>query len=75
MRVPQRYAPQLFAFLMSFVMAFIVTAFVTWSNTGMGEGFAGRWMHAFILAWPVAMTCILLFVNKVRNLVAKLTAQ
>ena len=60
---------------MSCVMAFIVSAFVTWINTGMGAGYVGRWMHAFLLAWPVAMTCILLFVNKVRNLVAKLTSQ
>jgi hypothetical protein len=75
MRIPHRYSHLLFALLMSFVMAFIVTAFVTWINTGMGEGFVGRWMHAFLLAWPVAMTCILLFVNKVRKLVTKLTAQ
>jgi len=75
MRVPSRYTPLLFALLMSFVMAFIVTAFVTWVNTGIGVGYVGRWMHAFLLAWPVAMTCILLFVNKVRNLVAKLTAE
>jgi hypothetical protein len=75
MRVPQRYAPQLFAFLMSCVMAFIVTAFVTWSNTGMSAGYSGRWMHSFFLAWPVAMICILIFANKVRKLVANLTAQ
>lgn len=75
MRIPSRYASQLFAFLMSFVMAFIVTAFVTWSNTGLGEGYVVRWMQAFLLAWPVAMICILLFVNKIRSLVEKLTAQ
>jgi hypothetical protein len=72
MRFPPRYAPLIFAILMSCVMAFIVSAFVTWVNTGMNKGYVGRWMHAFIFAWPVAMTCILLFVNKVRSLVAKL---
>lgn len=74
MRIPHRYTPVLFALLMSFVMAFIVTAFVTWVNTGMGEGYVGRWMRAFLLAWPVATTCILLFANRVRSLVTKLTA-
>jgi hypothetical protein len=74
MRVSPRYTPLFFALLMSFVMAFIMTAFVTWVNTGMDEGYTGRWMHAFFAAWPVAMICILLFTNKVRNLVAKLTA-
>jgi hypothetical protein len=75
MHIPSRYAPQLFAFLMSFVMAFIVSSFVTWVNTGMDNGFVGRWMHSFVLAWPVAMICILIFAPRVRNLVAKLTAQ
>jgi hypothetical protein len=75
MRIPSRYAPLLFAFLMSCIMAFIVSAFVTLINTGMNDGFVGRWMHAFSLAWPVAMFCVLLFVNKVRKLVAKLTTQ
>jgi Protein of unknown function (DUF2798) len=74
MRIPPRYSPLLFALLMSLVMAFIVTGFVTWINTGMGEGYIGRWMLSFFSAWPVAMVCILLFVNKVRSLVAKLTA-
>ncbi len=60
---------------MSFVMAFIMTGFVTWVNTGMDEGFTARWMHSFIAAWPVAMICILLFANRIRGLVTKLTAQ
>jgi hypothetical protein len=74
MRIPPRYAPLLFALLMSFVMAFIVTAIVTWINTGMGEGYIGRRILSFFSAWPVAMVCILLFVNRIRSLVAKLTA-
>jgi hypothetical protein len=60
---------------MSCVMAFIVTAFVTWSNTGMSEGYTGRWMHAFFLAWPIAMVCIMLFAHRVRALVTRLTTQ
>jgi hypothetical protein len=75
MHIPPRYAPLLFAFLMSCLMAFIVSAFVTSVNTGLNDGFLGRWMHSFAVAWPVAMVCILLFVNKVRNLVVKLTEQ
>jgi uncharacterized membrane protein len=75
MRIAPRYTPQVFAFFMSLVMAFIMTAFVTWVNTGLDNGYVGRWLHSFIMAWPVALLCVLIFVNPVRALVAKITAQ
>ena len=75
MRIAPRYAPQLFALLMSFIMAFIMTAFVTWVNTGFNDGYFGRWAKSFIMAWPVAMVCVLLFAGKIRSLVSKLTTQ
>lgn len=75
MRIPSRYAPQLFALLMSLVMAVIMTAFVTWVNTGFGDGYSGRWVHSFFMAWPVVMVCILLFAGRIRSLVSKLTTQ
>ena len=75
MRIAPRYAPQLFALLMSFVMAFIMTAFVTWVNTGFSDGYFARWAKSFIMAWPVAMVCVLLFAGRIRALVNKLTTQ
>ena len=75
MSIPVRYSPQLFALFMSLIMAFIMTAFITWVNTGIDAGYTARWMHSFILAWPVAMLCILLFAHRVRTLIAKLTTQ
>jgi len=60
---------------MSCLMAFIMTAFITWVNTGMDSGYITRWMHSFILAWPLAAILILLFANKVRALSAKLISQ
>ncbi len=75
MRIPAKFAPQLFALLMSLAMAFVMTAFITWVNTGFADGYFGRWVHAFFMAWPVAMICVLLFAGRVRAIVAKLTAQ
>ena len=74
MRIAPRYAPQLFALLMSFVMAFVMTAFVTLVNTGFSEGYLARWGYAFIMAWPLALVCVLLFAGRIRTLVAKLTS-
>jgi Protein of unknown function (DUF2798) len=75
MRIAAKYAPQLFALLMSFAMALVMTAFITWVNTGCADGFITRWARAFFMAWPVAMICVLLFAGRVRALVAKLTVQ
>ncbi|MEQ1555701.1 MAG: DUF2798 domain-containing protein [Gallionella sp.] len=75
MRIPAKFAPQLFALLMSFAMALVMTAFITWVNTGFADGFISRWARAFFMAWPLAMICVLLFAGRVRAIVAKLTAQ
>lgn len=73
-KFPARSAPLVFAILMSCVMAFIVTSVVTFVNTGFDSGFVGRWLHAFVIAWPVAGICILLFRPSVQRLAAKLIA-
>lgn len=70
-----RHTTWLFALLMSCVMAFIMTGFVTWVNTGMDSGYPARWLHAFLLAWPLAMSCILLFSDGIRTLASKLATQ
>ncbi|NOT99112.1 MAG: DUF2798 domain-containing protein [Sideroxydans sp.] len=52
-----------------------MTAFITWINTGLADGYIGRWMHSFIYAWPLAMACIVLFANRIRGFIGKLTTQ
>ncbi len=41
--------------LMAGIMAFLMTAFVTWMNLGLPSDYISRWLHAFILAWPLAV--------------------
>ena len=41
---------------MAGIMAFLMTGFVTWLNLGLPADFVPRWMHAFVIAWPLA-TC------------------
>lgn len=60
---------------MSLIMAFIMTAFITLINTGLADGYIGRWIHSFIYAWPLAMACIVLFANRIRGFIGKLTTQ
>lgn len=71
--LPSRYAPVLFALLMSMVMAFIMTALITLINTGFDDRFHLRWLFTFVIAWPLAFVCVLIFAGKVRNIVGRLT--
>ncbi len=73
-KFPAGAAPLVFAALMSCVMAFIVTSVVTFVNTGMDAGFVRRWLHAFLVAWPIAATCILVFRPHVQRLASRLVA-
>ena len=40
--------------LMAGVMAFLMTALITYLNLGIPPDYLGRWMHAFVIAWPAA---------------------
>jgi len=59
------YAP----LLMSIYMVFLMTFVITWVNTGLGEGFLGRWWRAFYVAWPVAFALILIGAPRFQRLV------
>lgn len=72
-KLPLRYAPVLFALLMSMVMAFIMTALITLINTGFDHRFHVRWAFTFVIAWPLAFVCVLIFAGKVRHVVGLLT--
>lgn len=40
--------------IMSGIMAFLMTAVITWLNLGLPADFLARWLHAFVVAWPLA---------------------
>lgn len=40
--------------VMSGIMAFLMTAVITWLNLGFPPDFLSRWLHAFVVAWPLA---------------------
>ncbi|WP_221931497.1 DUF2798 domain-containing protein [Aliidiomarina halalkaliphila] len=61
-----------FPVLMSLYMAFLMTGLITWINTGLGEGFLGRWWTAFYIAWPIAALLVLLGAQRIRSLSEKI---
>lgn len=40
--------------IMAGIMAFLMTAVITWLNLGFPADFVSRWLHAFVIAWPLA---------------------
>lgn len=72
--IPARYAPILFAFLLSGMMSFLVSGVVTFGALGLVDGFLGLWITAWTKSWPVAFAAALVVGPFTRKLVAKLTA-
>lgn len=72
MLFPPRFAPLVFAVLMSLYMVTLMTFVITWANTGLAEGFTSRWWRAFCIAWPIACMLILLGAPRMQRLTALL---
>jgi hypothetical protein len=57
---------------MSAILAFFMTGVVTYINTGLDAGFLPRWGQAFVLAWPIALSIVLLLGPHVRTIADRL---
>jgi hypothetical protein len=73
MKIPQKYAGLLFAFVMSLLMAFLMSGVLTAVFVGVDGQFIAHWMNGFIHAWPIAFPAILVVAPLVRKIVATLT--
>ena len=69
--LPGRWQPLVFAAFMSFFMAFCMAGILTLVNIGWVEGFFGKWLRAFLIAWPIAFPLVLLFAPLTRKLLAR----
>ncbi len=72
--LPARFAPILFALLLSGMMSCIVSGIATLRVTGL-DGFATAWMAAWSFSWPVAFPTVLVVAPMVRRMVARMVRQ
>lgn len=72
MKLPRRHAPRLFALFMAFNMSMLMSAVLTFVNLGEA-GFPGRWLHAWGVAFVVALPLILVLAPLGQRFVAKVT--
>ncbi|WP_342359016.1 DUF2798 domain-containing protein [Terrarubrum flagellatum] len=69
-------ARYIFPVLMGGMMAFMMTAIVTAVNFGgVPPDFVGRWMRAFIIAWPCAAVAAFIAAPFARLWTAKIVAR
>jgi Protein of unknown function (DUF2798) len=71
MKINPKYADLLFAFFMSVLMALLMSGVLTAIHLGFTQNFIGKWLHAFLLAWPITFPSIVLLAPIVRKTVAK----
>jgi len=72
--IPARYAPTLFALVMTFFMAGTVSLLLTFRNLGLPPGFLVIWLANWALAWSVAFPAALLAIPLARRIVGRLVA-
>jgi hypothetical protein len=71
---PKRFAPIVFAALLTGVMTFIISGVATLINVGVVADFPQRWLHAWLPNWAIACPVLLLVRPVVQRLTERLTA-
>ena len=72
--IPARYAPILFAFLLSGMMSFIVSGVAIMRAVGFNATLPQAWLGGWLPAWCVAFPCVMILAPVTRRMVARLTA-
>ena len=71
--IPPRYAPALFAFILSGAMSCIVSGVATLRALGLVPDFFSHWMSAWMFSWAVAFPMVLIIAPVTRRIVDRLT--
>mgnify|MGYP003318085933 CR=1 FL=1 len=58
--VPKKYSNLLFILVMGFGMSLLMTLIITYVNTGLDSGYLNRFLKAWAVGLPIAITAALL---------------
>ena len=73
--ISKKYSQTLFMIFMSFGMSVIISGVVTAVNTGMIDGFPGRWFGSWMFAFPVALFAAFTLAPIMKILVNKIASK
>lgn len=71
-KLPPRFAPALFALVLSGVMSLLVSGIATVRAVGLADPFLNTWVTSWLFAWAVAFPCVFVLAPMVRRLVERL---
>jgi hypothetical protein len=74
-RIPARFAPVLFGFILSGLMSLLVSGISTLRAVGPVPGFGALWLGAWLTAWLVAFPVVLVVAPLARRVVGWLVAK
>jgi hypothetical protein len=69
----KKYSSILFILVMGFCMSLFMTLIITYVNTGMDYGYINRFLKAWIVGLPIAITTALLVGPVAKKFVDKIT--
>ena len=69
-KLPNRFSSLVFALYMAIIIAFMMCLVLTAINTGIDAHFMERVLKTYVVAMPVAFTCVVFFRPLVLRLVA-----
>ncbi|MEI7455728.1 MAG: DUF2798 domain-containing protein [Nitrosomonadales bacterium] len=71
-KLPKNSFHLIFSLIMGAMMVFLMTCVITLANVGMTDDFFRHWLHAFLIAYPVAVPVIYLFAPIARKITARI---
>ena len=70
---PKKYSNLLFILVMGFGMSLLMTLIITYVNTGFDKGYLSRFLKAWVVGLPIAITAALLVGPVAKKFVDKIT--
>ena len=70
---PKKYSNLLFILVMGFGMSLIMTLIITYVNTGLNSGYLYRFLKAWVVGLPIAISAALLVGPIAKKFVDKIT--
>ena len=71
--IPKKFSHLVFTLIMGFGMSLLMTLIITYINTGMDNEFIDRFLKAWSISFPIAITAILIVAPIARKFVDKIT--
>ena len=69
----KKYSNLIFILIMGFGMSLLMTLIITYINTGMDKEYIQRFLKAWVVSLPIAITAALVVGPPIKKLVDKLT--